>query len=149
MLPLIFPARVEDSGGIRVDNRPAFDRAMKTLVGTRVVVQIEREQNARSWQQLKYHWGLVLKMIADETGQDTEAIHDDACERFLTTRHVVYLNRQTGEVEERDVHRRTTGLTAKEFAEFVDRVRQWAGEWLGIVIPDPDPSWKNHDAAPR
>jgi len=133
---------VDDAGRLKLDDRPAFERHIKTLAGKRVLLRIEREQNPRSWQQLRYHFGVVLQMIAEETGQDKEAIHDDMCERFLTMRHVVYLNPSTGEVEEHDVHRRTTGLTAKEMAEFVDKVRLWAGKWLGLVIPDPDPAWR-------
>lgn len=36
----------------------------------------------------------------------------------------------------------TTSLNRIEFGEFVDRFRQWAAEELSVVIPDPDPDWR-------
>lgn len=104
----------------------------------RVEIRITPESKNRTTRQLRYYWGRVLPLIADHTGHHVDDIHLDMCARFLTRRSIPYVNPATGEIEERDVPRRTTGLTTAEMYEFTEAVRVWAGEWLGVVIPPPE-----------
>lgn len=102
-----------------------------------VILSIRPARPGRSLRQLRYYHGVVLPLMAEATGQDEDSIHDDMCDRFLTKRHVHYANPHTGEVEERDVARRTTGLSVQEFFDFTERVRVFAIEFLGLIVPDP------------
>jgi hypothetical protein len=111
-----------------------------------VEIRITPASKNRSIRQLRYYWGRVLPMIADYTGHHVDDIHLDMCGRFLTRREIDYVNPLTGEIEEREVSGRTTGLKAPEMYEFTEKVRIWAGEWLGIVIPPPEGEIKHeHD----
>lgn len=35
-------------------------------------------------------------------------------------------------------------MTMKEASEFIDKCIKWCARYLGIVIPDPDPNWKEN-----
>ncbi len=104
----------------------------------RVEVSIRPQARDKSLRQLRYYWGRVLPLMADETGQDVESIHADMCERFLPRRRVAYVHRGTGEVIEREIVGRVSGSKAPEMFDFTERVRQFAAEFLGLVIPPPE-----------
>jgi hypothetical protein len=41
----------------------------------------------------------------------------------------------------------TTKLNKLEFGEYCDSIVRWAAEDLGLVIPDPDPAWREKRSA--
>jgi len=97
-------------------------------------------RKVRSLQQNAYYWEVVCDMVMEglrDAGYDEVQTPDDAHEvmkaKFLK-RYIV--NHQTGEMIEKDGS--TASLTTIEFSEYIDRVLQWAAEYLGIVIPLPN-----------
>jgi hypothetical protein len=47
-----------------------------TLEGKPVQVTIGKVKGLRTEQQMRYYWGVVVKMIADDTGNDIDTIHE-------------------------------------------------------------------------
>lgn len=142
----VFSGRVTD-GRLEVPVAAIRDAARGWADGS-VLLVVQTAHRDRSLPQLRYYRGVVLPAIAEATGQDEDAIHEDMIARFLPPRHVAYVNPTTGEVDERAVPRRTSGLSVGEYSDFVDRVCAWCGEWLGLIIPaaalrvappEPDP----------
>lgn len=93
--------------------------------------------NKRSNPQNRYYHGLVIPMVKrgiEEMG--TVLTHDETHE-FLKARfnYVELVNADTGEVAQ--LPRSTTALTKLEFSEYVQKIQQFAAEFLGVVIPDP------------
>lgn len=132
--------------GIELDDREEFWRAMLEYpAGLRLVVSVDEEKDIRTLAANKYLWGVVYKWIENETGQPKESTHAEMCERFLK-RQVHYIDKRTGLTVEKWFVGGSSGLTPREFFDFVEQCRLFAAEWHGISIPDPDPEYKRRRA---
>lgn len=72
-----------------------------------------------------YYYGVVLKMIIEECGYPL--ITAESLHRVI--KHTI----------NNDVT--TTKQNKAQFWDFINKVRNWAGEFLNLAIPDPDPEW--------
>jgi hypothetical protein len=91
-----------------------------------------------------YYWSTVLRELAKHSGNTTDEIHDAMCEMFLPNerRHVEFFNRMTGQSLAVEIDpRRSSKLTGGPFYDFVEQVRLWGLEFLGVTTPDPDPNY--------
>jgi hypothetical protein len=98
----------------------------------------------RSQKANAYYWSTVLPLLAAENAQTPEEVHDAMCEMFLPNelKRIEFFNRMTGEVQRITIDcRRSSKLEGKPFYEFVERVRLWGLEFLGVITPDPDPAY--------
>ncbi len=91
----------------------------------------------RSRQQQGYYWGVILKYIADETGNNAETVHEEMKRMYLKIGEKRLGNRIV------DVTRSTSDLTTVETEEYYSKIRSWAGSkpedgGLGIMIPLPN-----------
>lgn len=137
---------VATGSSVKLDDREAFYKAMSEFPeGLRLVVSVEEEKDIRTGAANRYLWGAVYKYIEDETGQPKETTHAEMCDRFLK-RHVHYTDKRTGLTVEKWVVSGSSGLTPKEFYQFVENVRLFAAEWLGLSIPDPNPEYRRFRA---
>lgn len=108
------------------------------------VLTIEREAATRSPQANAYYWGVVVRLLADHTGHTPDETHDVLKIMFLPKD--VAIASQVGEVvAEFVIGGSTTGLTIGQFADYVDRIRQWAFEQLDVSIPPGDPEWRERE----
>ena len=135
-------------GSLRLSYIDKFYTAVKVLPDGKYKLTIEKIYNKRSNQQNRYLWGVVYPIVRDglvEVGYD-EFNHDTDCEKthslckylFLKTEMV---NKKTGEIIE--TVRSTAELTTIETMEYWADIDHWASEYLGVVIPDPDPCYEN------
>jgi hypothetical protein len=137
-----FPGVVDTHGVPHVDPQFIRDyrRTLKSLRNQRVSFVVK--PRTRSEEANAYLWSVVYKLMAEDQQVTPEDIHDAMCERFLPNerKRVEFFNKLTGEclAVEADA-RRSSKLTGGEFYDFVERVRQFAAEFLGVVTPDPDP----------
>lgn len=134
-------ATITDDGKLVLEDPEAFRTAMWRMKRGEVIVSVEQRKDRRTHAANRYHWGVVIKMIADETGQDEESIHYDLCDRFLR-RRIQYLDMATGRTIEREFAIGSSGLTVREFYEFVEKCRLFAAEFFGLVIPNPDSEYQ-------
>lgn len=111
----------------------------RLFAGKEIEVRIRRRRKHRSDNQNRYYWGVVVPMIqagikdlGDIVG--AEQVHELLKARFLGKDKI---DRDTGEVMYR-VPGSTAGLTTIQFMEFIAQCQQFAAEFLGVVIPDPD-----------
>ena len=118
--------------------------------GLAVWVTVEELGTTRSKRANAYYWSTVVAMIAKETGHTSEAVHDALCAMFLpnTAAEVAFFAKLTGErLAVKTDGRRSSKLSKSAFYDFVEQARAWAGEFLGLVIPDPDPDyWRKSSA---
>lgn len=145
----IAAAEVVEPGILKMTeaSRAAMARAMKGFKRGHVDVIVRPHFVKRSSRANRYYHGPVLNAIVLETEQDHDSIHDVMCEKFIPPQTVTFVNKHTGETEERQVPGRSSRLSVSEFYHFVEQVRLWAAEWLGITIEDPDPEWRRLDEA--
>lgn len=138
-------ATIKD-GKLVLDDSYAFKTAMWRMKdGARVTVSVEAEKDRRSAAANRYYWGVVIKLIAEETGQDAQDIHDDLRDRFLR-KTITYEDKRSGQVREREFARGSSGLTVNEFYEFVEQARLFAAEFFGMRIPEPDREYREQRA---
>lgn len=119
----------------------------KTLAGKKVDIEVREHRTTRSQRQNRYYWGQVLTpMSVDGSNgdQSPEEIHDAMCAMFLPDekKRVEFFNRMTGEslAVETD-GRRSSKLNGDVFFDFVERVRKFALEFMGVRTADPDPEY--------
>lgn len=116
---------------------------------TRVELKVKRYKATRSQRANAYLWGVVYALMAKDQEMTEEEIHDAMCERFLPNEHkrVAFFNRLTGECLEVETDgRRSSKLDGEAFYDFVERVREFARDFLNVHTPDPDPAyWRRPD----
>lgn len=124
------------AGALEV-NKARLKAALAAMSDGPVVLTIERKKAKRSVQASAYYFAVVVKGIADATGQDSESVHE-FLKRECNAHRVEMTNRETGEVFETWVGRSSANLNVNDFYDFVERCRAWAGTFLGLELPDPE-----------
>jgi hypothetical protein len=134
-------------GRIELADEAGYRKFVKGLAeGLCVTVTVSEEKDIRTIVANRYLWGVCYRDIEKETGQPRELIHAEMCERFLK-QQVVYLDKATGLTVEKWYVGGSSGLSVREFYEFVEKVRLWAAEWLELTIEDPDPEYRRWKAS--
>ncbi len=145
----VFRGQCDDDGRLRLLNaeQPTRRAYLQTLAGQFVDVIVKPHKDTRSARANAYYWKCVLGEMATYSGHSAEDIHDAMCEKFLPNEHkrVEFFNRLTGEslAVETD-GRRSSNLSGAPFYDFVEQVRQFALEFMGVVTEDPDPEYWRH-----
>lgn len=123
-------------GRLVLDARQAFIEAVRTLEGRQVVLEL-RQSRKRSNQQNRYYWGAVLTIVQYGMKQvgvtmSIEQVHDLMKFKHLKAEYV------TTDGEIINSIGSTTDLNPIEFSDYIDRIREWALEYLNIDIPEPN-----------
>jgi len=101
-------------------------------------VEIEPHKDQRTLRQNAYYFGLVLSIVADAmfegTGEewDIEDCHLFCKMSFLPARKLGNVKLPTS----------TTSLNTVEFTEYLDKIKHWLGEELGMEVPEPSHDFK-------
>lgn len=132
MSRLVIHGRI-DGGKLQLD-REQFAAQLATLPDGEVVIKIQGQ--TRSERANRFYFGVVLAAISEHTGYTVEELHE-LCKQRFNGRTASDCDPDTGEVEDREGWQSTASLDSAAFMIYVDRVRQWAAQEFGIVIPDP------------
>lgn len=126
-----FLAKVK-KGVLTFKNEPAVNAYLwKFGPEEELEVAIGKRRRQRSLPQNSWYWGVVLPVIAHETGHSAEELHEIFKRMFLTRKIIKYRNKDF------QLPGTTTDLNTMEFSEYVERVRAEAA-LMGINIPDPN-----------
>jgi len=127
-------------GKLHIIRRDLFMDSLKTLPNCRCRITIEKVYKKRSNPQNAYLWGVVYPILLqglNEVGYneilDIDEVHDFCKTRFLKKEVV---NEYTGEIIQ--TIGSTKKLTTLEFSEYLDRIKQFADEYLHYYIPEPN-----------
>jgi len=93
-------------------------------------LKIETIKKNRSNNQNRYMW-YCFELIANETGEDRQRIHDYYVALFLTEKTIIFGT-------EIIISKGTSKLKTVEFEDFMQKVRLDAQEELSIIIPLPN-----------
>jgi hypothetical protein len=112
------------------DKDKYFGWVDKLKDGTHVFVTVEKitREKQRSLDQNAYYWGVVVKILAGETGYTKDEMHEALKVKFLTYENVKGIPTVLS----------TANLNTKQFEVYLEMVRRWAAMDLGIVIPEPN-----------
>jgi hypothetical protein len=131
---------IDESGALQIHNRDRLLQWAKQYPGKNIVIKFERKGSKRSNPQNRYYWGIVIKEITirlrelGHTWVSDEDVHELMKLKF-NYEHIVG---EGGEVME--LPKSTATLTKTQFAEYVEKIRMWAADFLGINIPGPNQS---------
>ena len=149
--PRLFLDVPDREGHLQPFTRKQIAATCRQFAGVEIEIRIRRHKATRSERANRYLWGVVYKLLAKENEQTAEEFHDAMCAMFLPNekKRVEFFNKMTGESLEVEIDsRRSSKLKGDEFYDFVERVRLWGLEFLGVVTPDPDPEyWRHRKAA--
>lgn len=99
-------------------------------------VAFKQINDTRTKRQNRYLWGVVYKLLSDETGNDAEDLHEYFLGEYFGWEWVHVMRVKT----QRPKHR-SKNLRTNDFFEFVEFIRRRAAE-NGYFIPDPDKYWR-------
>lgn len=139
--PIVLPARLI-AGEIRF-NRKRLDALLVGAKDCELEILIERLSATRSIQQNRFYFGLILRLISEHTGDSKEDLHEFFKLKF-NVKTLVLCNQYGEIVGEERIGQSTTKLNKVLFMDYCEAVRQFALEKLDIVIPDPDPNWRQN-----
>jgi len=131
-----YNAYVKD-GRLRIVWARHFKEDVARLEGKRLTITIEQRRKKRSIEQNAYYWGVVVSMIQEglrEVGyyMTKDEAHELVKFKFLRRK----IQNKQGETIE--TLGSTTNMTTVQFEEYILAVKDWALEYLGVSIPDPN-----------
>jgi hypothetical protein len=135
----------EDGKPYRVTFAKVFREQLDSLPKGKYQHTVERYKRKASHPQFKYLYGLVypLSLIAlNDAGY--EFVNVDQVDLFWKSMFAnkEVLNRETGEIYKIPLSK-SEFMTVDEMT-FADAIRNYCGEYLMTIIPDPDPNWKQN-----
>jgi hypothetical protein len=77
---------------------------------------------------------LWIRCISEEVGFDHYEVHEYLKRRFLTTKQICIGEDDPGQA----VPLSTKKMAVEDFTNYLDRIKAWATDDLGIVLPTPD-----------
>lgn len=116
------------NGKFKPDSPTIFAASFKMFEGQEVEVIVRKPKTIRSNYQNKYMWGVVYKMIADFTGDDSDSVHDNLRQLFLWEPSATFGRKMKS----------TTKCSTVELEEYLEQVRRWALQILELNIPLPN-----------
>lgn len=108
----------------------------------------------RTNSQNAYLWAVPYKLISEVTGYEVEEVHEYFLGRFFgwKDKKVPKTPRNPSGVESvpvrtttTDEHGKRSVLSPEKFSEYVAFIQRFGAMKLGIVIPDPDPMFREHE----
>jgi hypothetical protein len=115
------------------DHKKKLYGILKSLKPKKYHLEIKQHREVRSLSQNKYYWGVVIKILSNETGFLEDEMHEVLKKKFNPK---VKALRQTG--EEFLIGGSTTELDTMNFEEYLSKIKIWAIQELDIYIPDPN-----------
>lgn len=135
-----FTGEVKD-GKLTLDKKDKFTSHMKEFEGQKIELTLRKAVKSRSNAQVRYYFGVMVKMIQREfkelgTQLTIDEVHDFLKSMFLF-REIV--NEQTSEIYKVPMSLSTAGeVSTFNMSEYIDNVQRWASENLNLYIPSPN-----------
>jgi len=124
----------------RIVNAELFWEQCRSLAPGQYSVKVEKKRKKKSNAQLAWLYGQiyphVLRGLID-VGYDefTNLDQIDAkCKEMFARQEII--NKHTGEIMSIPALKRE--MTTIEFSTYVQVIREWASDYLGVTIPDPE-----------
>mgnify|MGYP003629212828 FL=1 len=114
-----------------------WQNAVNSFEGQRVAVTIQKAKKKRSNPQNAYFHGCVVPIVTNamlDVGiRTSNSETKEMLKRKFLSEEVPFAD---GQYLERT--KSTSELSTSEFNDFIAQVQQFAAEWLGVEVPDPN-----------
>ena len=95
-------------------------------------VTFKRYRKPRSRPQECYHWGVIIKVMREETGNESDDLHE-----YLLGEHTGWVEYDVLGATKRRPAKRSKDMNVEEYENFNEYCRAFAASNLGLVIPLP------------
>ena len=108
------------------------------------MLSITKQKRGRTLNQNEWLGGCVYPILLDgllDAGWEftsVEQVHE-FFKRLMAQDRVV--NYETGEIVE--IPKSTATMDTQQFSTYIDKLREYAEEFLNVTIPDPDKGWRS------
>ena len=127
---------VVQDGNIRVLDSASFREYLRSLPSEiEIVVRPRISRKDRSNSQLKYYFGVVVRMISEETGYSKDEVHELLKALFLTETLTLHTKHGDQTVA---APKSTSSLSTAEMEDYLRQIRMWAAEELELSVPEPN-----------
>lgn len=106
------------------------------------ILTIERQKKKRSLYQNSYYWGVIVPLVKSGLTEQgwrvtTTQVHEDLKKEFNL---IEIVNEKNGEIKR--VIGSSTEMSTSQMMDYFAKISQWAAEYLGINIPEPNEQLK-------
>src|SRR5688572_18135230 len=121
----------------KITTMTPFVKMLWELQDGKYIIEIAAH-NKRSNPQNRYYWGLVIPLVQNGIKDLGTEITKEECHEFLKAKlnSEELVNEETAEVI--TIPRSTTAMNKQQFSEYIEKIQQFAAEFLSIEIPDPN-----------
>ena len=114
-----------------MDDETSYLIWVASLDGKQVRVIVEQETRKRTDPQNKYYWGVIIELLSQELGYESEEVHNLLKSMFLK-RRVILKGKEYISIGS------TTKLNTAQFTDYIEKIKRFAASELNISIPDSD-----------
>jgi hypothetical protein len=117
--------------------------ALNFYEGKEIIIKIEKAKKKRSNPQNSYYWGVIIPIIQNCLKDSGNLLSNDNTHELLRLKFLkitILANEDTGEFIERI--KSTTELTTSQFMDYIAEIQQFAAEYFGVTIPNPNDDLK-------
>lgn len=125
-------------GGRLARNRRTLSNALREYEGKEITITIQRKKKTRSNQQNAYYWGAVLPIVKRAMRDAGHTLTQEDCHLMLRAKFLTKALPLGDDGEFIDHIRSTTELSTVDFLEYIEDIRMWCAEYLGVDIPEPN-----------
>ena len=109
----------------KIERQEYFNQCIQNFEGKEIVIKISKYSQNRSDRQNRYYW-MYLKIIQDETGNDSLDMHEYFKRIFLPPVFITVFNKEI------KIPASTTKLDKLQFTEYINKIELLSG------IPSPN-----------
>lgn len=113
----------------RADLKRLYDK-LKKLPPAEYKIYVVDKKVERSLAQNAYYFSVVVPILAGHCGYSKDEMHEVLKYKFIP--QMIFIDNEPIKVP-----KSTTSLSTKEFTEFLEEIKQWASQEMGVYIPDP------------
>lgn len=125
---------INEAGTLTIANRERLKDWCKQYAGKQVKIKVERQSAKRSLRQNSYYHAVVVEMVREGLLDIGYSLSHDRTHEFLKERfNLIEIPGKHGLVL--TVPGSTTDLNKVQFSEYIERIAQFAAEYLNVVIP--------------
>lgn len=140
--PYSATGRIE-GGKLYLRSRRQMDRALAMWKDCEITFTVEKSHATRSAAQNAFFHAVIISMVSDRTGYTPKEAKELLKAKCLP--HDLAESGQNGRlIDGLVIGGSTAKLDILQFIDFMDECVRYAAEHMDLVIPDPDPQWREH-----
>lgn len=136
-MPLELGGTIDENGKLSVFREGDLRQWINAHKNQQIVLSLKLKGKKRSSPQNAYYWGVVVEMIKDRFNQLGNDFDADETHDFLKNR---FNAKEIEAVQDHfiEIPMSTARLDTKDFMDYLAKIQQFASQFLGIYIPEPN-----------